>query len=356
MRKPFNIGLIGHGFMGRAHSHAWRDVGMFFDVRVNMRTLCGVGEGVDEVAGQFGWQRHTSDWREVVDDPEIDIIDICTPDNLHAETAVAAARAKKHVICEKPMAVDAAGAEAMLGAVRENNVKGMCNFVYRGLPALKLAREWIRSGEIGEIYAFSGKYLQDFALDPDGLFGWRMDRAAAGAGILGDKGAHLVDMARFLIGEIGAVCVRSAQRIKTRRDETGRFREVTTPDEAVFLADFHNGALGVFQVSNLCAGRKNAMLLEINGSKGSIRFDLERLNELDVYLEQDDIGGFRTVNVTEKNHPYMSHWWPSGHALGWEHGFIHQFADFVSAIQNNTPNESDFNDGLQCQRVIDRLI
>ena len=356
MKSLLRIGMIGRGFMGRAHSHAWHDLGMFFNHSIEMKTLCGVGDGVAQAAKQYGWQNSTEDWRQVIQDPDIHIVDICTPDHLHAEIAVAAADAGKHVICEKPMSVDSAGAEAMLQGIRENNVKGMCNFVYRGLPALKLARSLIQSGRIGKIYSFTGQYLQDFALSPDCLFGWRMDQKRAGAGIIGDKGAHLIDMARYLAGEIVSVSARSAQLISHRRDDTGMLREVTTPDAAVFMAIFANGALGMFQVSNMCAGRKNAMLLEVNGSSGSICFDLERLNEIRVHFEDDnDVPGFRTVNVTEKYHPHMSRWWPSGHSLGWEHGFIHQFAEFMDAVVNNTANESNFLDGVLCQHVVDAV-
>ena len=235
----------------------------------------------------------------------------------------------------------------------------MCNFTYRGLPALKLAREIISSGKIGKIYHFKGLYLQDFSLSEDFPFVWRMDEKMAGAGTMADKGAHVIDMARYLVGEIEEVCAQSVLFVKDRKiNGKDAYREVTTNDGAVFIGNFKNGAIGMFEVSNMCAGRKNAMVLEIYGSNGAVKFDLERLNELEVYFQDDEepYRGFRTINVTESSHPYVANWWPSGHLIGWEHTFVHQIYDFIKAIECGAKNESDFEDGMKCQQIIDALV
>lgn len=358
MKQVLNIGLIGHKFMGKAHSHAYRDLEMFFEIDHHLvcHTLCGMEDDLEEAAERYGFLHSTRDWKSVVENPEIDVIDICTPDKFHKEIAIEAAKHGKHVICEKPLCLNYQEAREMYSAVKANGVHHLCNFTYRGLPAIKLARQLIESGKIGEIYHFRGFYFQDFSLSPDFPFVWRMDKELAGAGIIGDKGAHVVDLARYLAGEIQEVCCQSAVFVKERKAaESGEKKTVTTSDAAVFLACFENGALGNFEVSNMSAGRKNALLFEITGSKGAIRFDLERLNELEVYFDEEEEGikGFRKIHVTESCHNLVSHWWPSGHNLGWEHTFIHQIYGLVHAIETGTENESNFYDGMACQQVLD---
>ncbi|MDR1286514.1 MAG: Gfo/Idh/MocA family oxidoreductase [Treponema sp.] len=358
--KELRVGLIGHKFMGKAHSNAYRKIPMFFqpESRICLDTLCGIGEDLEETARRYGFSRFCTDWRRVVEDPKIDIVDICTPDNFHREIAVAAAGAGKHVVCEKPLALSYAEAREMTGAVTRAGVKNLCNFTYRGVPALMLARKIIKDGGIGRVLQLDMRYLQDFALSPDTPFGWRMDTVQAGPGIAGDKGAHVIDLARFLADEPVEVCGCSSLYVHERPvSGTSERKEVTTPDAVFFLINFHKGAKGVFTVSNASAGRKNALLLEIYGDRGAIRFDLERINELEVYIEkkEDALNGFRTVNVTESFHPMMYAWWPSGHVLGWEHAFVHQLYGFIRAIETDGRNESAFEDGMLAQRVIDAV-
>ncbi|GHU74780.1 dehydrogenase [Clostridia bacterium] len=356
-KNVHSVGLIGHRFMGKAHSHAYRTVGMFFDLEksIELRTLCGVGSDLDTAAARYGFSQTELDWHRVIEDPEIEIIDICTHDALHEPIAIAAAYAGKHVICEKPLAIEAAAARRMLDAARSNGVRHLCNFTYRGLPTLRLAKELIDDGEIGEIYGLQASYLQDFCLSPQTPYQWRMDAKLAGAGILGDKGAHVLDLARWLCGEIKSVAAAGHTVIPVRLDADGISHTVETYDMATIQARFANGALGLFELSNVAAGRRNALLLEIRGSKGAIRFDLERLNELALYSERDErrTQGFRMIHATLPDHPFMGHWWPPGHSLGWEHTFVHQIYMFLRAIEQSEDNESNFEDGWRCQQLID---
>jgi len=354
-----NVALIGHKFMGKAHSHAYRTAGMFFDLplKLRMKVLCGLGPDVKETAAAYGWERVESSWERAVADPEVDLVDICTPDRHHRDIALAALQAKKHVFCEKPMALSAAQAREMLSGARAAGRNHMVNFVYRGVPALRLAKKLVAEGKLGRVYQFRGLYQQDFMLDPDFPFVWRMDREEAGHGVLADKGAHVIDLARYLVGDIEAVSCRSATFVAERRAAEGGRRKVSTPDAAAFLAAFSGGALGVFELSSMCAGSKNALVLELNGSLGSLRFDLERLNELEVYLAKDEeeTRGFRRIMVTAPSHPFMGHWWPEGHVLGWEHGFVHQVVEMVESIAQGRPASPSFQDGLRCQEVVDAL-
>jgi predicted dehydrogenase len=360
MKKRMNIGLIGHKFMGKAHSHAYRDVAMFFDSGVVpvMKVLCGVGDDLASTAERYGWARFEESWEKVVSDPDIDIIDICTPDNYHKEIAIAAAKHGKHVLCEKPLALTLQEAREMQAAVERAGVVNMVNFTYRGVPAIRLAKNLIDEGRLGSLYHFNAFYQQDFSLSEDFPFVWRMDKEAAGAGTMADKGAHVIDLARYLAGEFHEVACRAATFIKERTDPgTGAKRSVTTNDAAVFLSTFQSGAIGLFEVSNMSAGRKNALVLEISGSRGALRFDLERMNELSVYFADDpeEVQGFRTLLVTQPSHPYISHWWPTGHVLGWENTFVHQIHEFLLAISEGRKASPDFFEGVKCQEVVDAI-
>lgn len=360
MKDKLNVGMIGYRFMGKAHSHAYRDINMFFKLKHQMvlHTLCGTSDEVEQAAENYGYLHAVHNWKEVVDNPEIDIIDICTPDNLHKEIAVYAAKAGKNIMCEKPLCLNYQDAEEMYRAVKESGVTHMCNFTYRGVPAVKLAKQIIDEGKIGTIYQCNAYYLQDFSLSKEYPFVWRMDKEISGAGIIGDKGAHIIDLARYLTGEISEVSALPKTYITSRRvPGTDKEALVTTCDAASFLVNFHNGAMGVFQVSNMSAGRKNALILEIYGSKGALKFDLERINELEVYYdgEEPQTRGFKKVQVTESCHNYISNWWPSGHVLGWEHTFIHQIYDFICAIEEMRPAPSNFYDGMRCQQVVDAV-
>lgn len=360
MKKNINIALIGHKFMGKAHSHAYKDVAMFFDLSVNpvMKVLCGIGDDLQNTAEKYGWETCEESWEKVVQNPEIDVIDICTPDNFHKDIAIAAARNGKHVFCEKPLAISFQDAKEMYEAVEKAGVKNMINFTYRGVPAIRLAKKLIDEGKLGEIYHFKGIYKQDFSLSEDFPFVWRMDKNMAGAGTIADKGSHIIDLARFLIGELDEVACKSETFIKERKVVgTNIKKSVTTNDAAVFISTFKNGALGLFETSNMSAGRKNALLLEINGSKGSIKFDLERMNELDVYFSDDEeeVQGFRNVIVTQPSHKYIKQWWPAGHIIGWEHTFVHQIYEFLNSIAEDNVPTPGFYDGMKCQEIVEAI-
>lgn len=371
MAKTLGVGLIGYKFMGKAHSHAFRDVAMFFDLpaRPVMKAICGRNEAaVRQAAGQWGWEGVETDWRKLIGRKDIDIIDIATPGDLHAEMAIGAAQAGKHIICEKPLANTLAEAKEMLAAVQKAGVKNMVAFNYRRVPAVQLARQLIKEGAIGKLYHFRGTYLQDWIVDPNFPLVWRLQREAAGSGPLGDLGAHMIDLARFLVGEITEVVGMAETFIKERPlvEDTDaglgakgsqRKGEVTVEDAAVFMGRFNNGALGSFEASRFAPGRRNYNRFEINGSEGSIVFNLERLNELEYYSRRDPAHaqGFRTIIVNEGVHPYMSAWWPAGHIIGWEHTFVHEVKDFVEAVANDTAVYPDFVDGVQCQAILDAI-
>lgn len=358
-RKTLNFGMVGHKFMGKAHSHALRDVNMFFDtgVDVRMHTLCGIGDDLEQTAQAYGWENCETDWRKVVNDPQIDVISICSPGVTHMEVAVTAAKAGKHVICEKPLAMSAEEAKQMCDAVTAGGVKHMINFCYRRVPAVTLAKQLLDSGKIGRVTQFRATYQQDW-VDEDCPFVWRFDRAIAGAGSMADKGSHVIDLARYLVGEIAETAAMSDIFIPTHKDPvTGEAKLVTTDDAAMFLTRFTNGVMGVFQTSRVSPGYKNALRFEVTGTRGTIRFDLERLNELELYCMEEDktAMGFKTIVVTEPVHPYIKNWWPLGHVLGWEHAFVHQYYELIKAITSGTDCAPDFYDGLQNMRVIDAV-
>jgi predicted dehydrogenase len=359
MKQPLRFGLIGHKFMGKAHSQALHDVSFFFEARFEpvRAVLCGLEDDLPEAAARYGWQRWTHSWREVVADPEIDVVVIATPGNTHCEIAIAAAEAGRHVICEKPLALDAEQAARMCKAVERAGVKHLVNFNYRRVPAVQLARQLIEQGRLGEIYYFRGTYWQDWPLDPAFPFVWRFDKAIAGAGSMADKGSHLVDLALYLVGDIVEVAATTEIFVRERPAPEGAARRVTTDDAAAFLARFRSGAIGLFGTSRMSAGHKNALGFEVNGSRGSLIFDLERLNELQVYFVDDDRAarGFRTIMVTEPVHRYVDRWWPPGHVLGWEHTFIHQYYEFLHALETDTLPSPNFHDGLKVQRVLDAV-
>jgi predicted dehydrogenase len=357
--RTVNVGLIGHKFMGKAHSHALHDLSFFFDtdIRPVMKTLCGVGSDLEETARRYGWQNANPDWKEVVEDPEIDLVDIAVPESMHMEIALAAAANGKHILCEKPMALTYAQTVRMYEAAKAAGVKHMVDFNYRALPAIRLARQLISEGKIGRIVGFKAQYMQDWGLSDETPFLWRMDEAMAGRGPA-EAGCHIVDLARYLVGEAEQVAAARNIIHRERTDgATGKRRTVTSEDNTVFIARFKNEALGFFETSRVTAGRRNALLLEINGLAGSIRFNLERLDELELYLEDDPayIQGFRTIIATQPQHMYIKNWWPAGHLIGWEHTFVHQYYEFMSAIAAGAMPEPNFYDGMKCQQVIEAV-
>lgn len=354
-----NVALIGYAFMGRAHSNAWRQVAPFFSPRLTprLKVICGRNAAkVEAAARQYGWDESATDWREVVRRPDIDIVDVSTPGDSHAEIAIAAAKAGKAVLCEKPLANTVPEARRMLAAVEKAGVAHMICHNYRRVPAVMLAKQLIDEGRIGEIRHFRGTYLQDWIADPAFPMVWRLDKSKAGSGALGDIGAHSIDLARFLVGEIAEVSGHLETFIKTRpvagrRPRRGR---VTVDDAALALLRFDRGAIGTMEATRMARGRKNQNRFEINGSKGSIAFDLERMNELEVYFESDPaaVRGFRRVLVTEGSHPFMKAWWPPGHIIGYEHTFTHTIYDLLEAMADNRVPSPNFEDGLRNQMVM----
>ena len=355
-----NVALIGYAFMGRAHSNAYRQVGRFFTPKYlpRMKVLCGrTPAGVTAAAEQLGWEETATDWRDVVRRKDIDIVDIATPGDSHAEIAIEAAKAGKVVLCEKPLANTVKEAQKMLAAATKAGVIHMICHNYRRAPAVMLARQLIEEGKLGRLYHFRGTYLQDWVADPSVPLVWRLRKEAAGSGALGDIASHSLDLARFLVGEITEVTGALETFVKERPlpENPKKKGKVTVDDASASVVRFDNGALGTIEASRFATGRKNYNRFEINGSKGSVVFNLERMNELDVYLTGDDpaVQGFHNVMVTNgASHPYFSHWWPEGHIIGYEHTFIHTVYDLLEAIAKNKVPTPNFEDGVRNQKVL----
>jgi predicted dehydrogenase len=376
-RSTLRVAMIGHAFMGNAHSQAWRTAPHFFALPARPEMAVVVGRDAEraaEAAARLGWAESSTDWREVVARDDIDLVDICTPGDTHAEIAIAALEAGKHVLCEKPLANTVAEAEAMSEAAekaRANGILTMVGFTYRRVPAIALARQLVAEGKIGDIRHVRAQYLQDWIADPEAPLSWRLDKEKAGSGALGDIGAHIVDLTQFVTGErVVELTGRLETFVKERPYPAGSTAgslggggtsaergPVTVDDAASFLATFAGGAMGVFEATRFASGRKNAIRVEINGSLGSLAFDFEDMNVLEYFdaTEPAAVGGFRRIIVTEAEHPYVAAWWPPGHGLGYEHGFTHQVVDLVTAIADGTDPSPTFADGLQVQRVLDAV-
>ncbi len=357
--RPVRVAMIGYAFMGRAHSNAWATVGSFFEVPAfEQRVLVGRDAvGVAAAATALGWSESATDWREVIARDDIDVVDICVPGHLHAEIALAALAAGKHVLVEKPLANTLAEAEAMADAAAVASTRGvvsMVGFNYRRMPALALARRIIADGRLGEIRQVRASYLQDWLADATAPMTWRLRRETAGSGALGDLASHAVDQLQFLLGErVTEVSARTHTFVTERPGASGP--EAVTVDDAVWATlAFGSGARGSLEVSRVATGRKNALTIELFGSTGALRFDLEELNELWFLdaTESIETQGFRRILVTEPEHPYLAAWWPQGHVLGWEHSFVHEVRDFLCAIESGTPATPSFADGLAVQRVL----
>ncbi|MFE7773466.1 Gfo/Idh/MocA family protein [Streptomyces sp. NPDC057445] len=366
------IGMVGYAFMGAAHSQGWRTVGRVFDlpVRPVLAAVCGRdAAAVRAAADKHGWAAAETDWRALVTRDDVQLVDICTPGDSHAEIAIAALEAGKHVLCEKPLANSVAEAEAMAAAARRARERGqvaMVGFNYRRVPALSYARALIADGRLGTLRHLRFTYLQDWLVDPDFPLTWRLRREHAGSGALGDLGAHIVDLAQYLAGEpLVGVSALAETFVRERPllagasaglSASGGLRRgpVTVDDAALFTGRLASGALASFEATRMAPGRKNALRLEINGERGSLAFDLERLNELSFHddCEPAASSGFRRILVTETEHPYLAAWWPPGHALGYEHTFTHQARDLVHAIAEGAEPAPSFADGLQVQRVL----
>jgi predicted dehydrogenase len=361
-KRSLAVGLIGYNFMGRAHSNAWRQISHFFNLpaTVRLKTICGRNRAeVKKAAAKLGWENFATDWRCVIDDPKIDIVDICTPNDSHCEIAVAAAKAGKAILCEKPLARNIGEAEKMVRAVKKARVVNMVCHNYRRVPAIALAKEMIERGEIGQIFHFRARYAQDWIVDPNFPLVWRLRSEVAGSGALGDIFSHIVDLARYLVGEFSEVCAVTETFVKQRPLEVGTRKKgkVTVDDAVTMIGRFKNGALASLEATRFAPGRKNSLTLEINGSAGSLFFDLEEMNRLKFFNARDpkDREGFRDILVTEPTHPYIEKWWPPGHIIGYEHTFVHTIADFVKAVVAGKGVPPAFEDGLQNQRVLEAI-
>ncbi|TQJ31172.1 putative dehydrogenase [Microbacterium sp. SLBN-146] len=372
--RPLRVAMIGHGFMGAAHSQGWRVAPRFFELPRPVEMSVVTGRDADKVAAcarKWGWDESATDWREVVQRDDIDVVDIVTPGDTHAEIAIAALDAGKHVLCEKPLANTVEEAEAMTAAAERaatRGVRSMVGFTYRRVPATTLARDLIAEGRIGEVRQVRAEYLQDWLMDANAPLTWRMKKEHAGSGALGDIGAHAVDLTEYITGQRVTSVSGIIETIVKERPLLGEGQglsgtastergEVTVDDIALFTGRLTSGALASFEATRFRTGRKNALRIEISGSAGAISFDLERLNELEFYdATLPSTGqGFQRILVTEPDHPYLAPWWPSGHMLGYEHGFSHQVYDFVTAISDGTQPHPSFADGLHVQRVLDAV-
>ncbi|WCN80269.1 Gfo/Idh/MocA family oxidoreductase [Micromonospora sp. LH3U1] len=375
--KELRVGMVGYAFMGAAHSQAWRTANRVYDLpaRARMALICGRDTAkVADAADRLGWDAYTTDWRDLINRDDIDVVDVCTPGDSHAEIALAALAAGKHVLCEKPLANSVAEARAMAAAAdlaRASGVRSMCGFNYRRVPAVAMMRQLVADGRLGVIRHVRAVYLQDWIVDPQFPLVWRLQKDRAGSGALGDIGAHIIDLTQFVTGQrISGVSAVTETFVKERPlpaessglaatvdGNTSPTGPVTVDDAAVFVARLDGGALATYEASRFATGRKNALRVEINGSLGSVVFDLERLNELEFYdatrpgVEQ----GFTRILVTEGEHPYMSAWWPPGHIIGYEHSFTHQMRDFIEAVATGVDPAPSFADALQVQLVLEAV-
>jgi predicted dehydrogenase len=374
-RPELRVGMVGYAFMGAVHAHAWRNAHRFFDLPLTPALAVLSGRNADAAttaAERFGFAEVETDWHALIERPDLDLIDICTPGDLHAEIAIAALAAGKHVLCEKPLANSVAEAEAMSAAADSAAAKGvvaMCGYTYRRAPALALARQLVESGRLGTIRHVRAQYLQDWLSDENSPMTWRLQAEHAGSGALGDIGAHIIDTAQWLTGQSITGVTALLHTFVTSRPlagervglgghgETGAEAprgEVTVDDAASFLAAFDGDAIGTFEATRFALGRKNALRIELNGTRGSLAFDFEENNVLEFFdgTESSTTQGFRRILVTEADHPYLAAWWPPGHGLGYEHGFTHQVVDLVRAIADGGQPTPSFADGLAVQRVL----
>lgn len=350
------IAVVGLAFMGRAHSHAWRNVGAFHPDLPRVRRRVLVGRDRQRTAGAaaaLGWEDATTDWRAVLADDRVDVVDLCVPGHLHAEMAIAALAAGKHVLVEKPLANSVAEAEAMVAAAEAaagRGVHGMVGFNYRRVPALTLARQYVAAGRIGEVRQLRVAYLQDWLADDAAPMTWRLRRETAGSGALGDLASHAVDQVRYLLGQEVVRVTGDLRTFVARRDGAEGPEDVTVDDAAWATLHTDGGAVASLEVTRMATGRKNALQVEVYGSRGGLRFDLESLNELRVCL--DGASAYTSVLVTEADHPYAGAWWPPGHVLGWDHTFVSQAADFLRSLAEGRAPSPTFADGLAVQRVL----
>lgn len=373
MKRTLNVGMIGYNFMGKAHSNAWRQAPKFFDLPVNigLHTICGRQRtGVEAAAKNLGWDHASTDWMSVVTNPEIDIIDISTPTDSHHAIALAAAKNKKSILCEKPLGMDLMQCREMVQAVRKAGVVNMVCHNYRRIPAIALAKQMIERGDLGDrIYHYRARYAQDWITDPSFPLVWRLQSGIAGLGTLGCIGSHIIDLGRYLVGEYAEVSGLMETFITERpllaeagaglKAKAGkRMGKVDVEDAANWIGRFKNGALASMEATRFAHGRKNHITLEINGSGGSLVFDFEDMNRLKYYRASDpeEIRGFRDILVTESSHPYMQAWWPPGHIIGYEHTFTNAFADFIRAVVAGQSVQPTFQDGYANEKMLAAIV
>jgi predicted dehydrogenase len=366
MTKPFNIGMIGYGFMGRAHSNAYRKVNNFFELahRPVLKAVCARNaDKARKFADTWGYESIETDWRKLLARQDIDAVDICTPNNLHKEIAIAAAEAKKAILCEKPLAMNGAEGEEMCRAVEKAGVANIVWYNYRRIPAVTLAKQLIDEGRLGRIFHYRANFLQDWTISaevPQGGAGtWRLDVDAAGSGVTGDLLAHCIDTAVWLNGSVADVSAMTETFVKQRKHaETGKVQPVGIDDACAFLCHFKNGSLGLFESTRYARGHKALYTFEINGEKASIAWDLHDLHRLSYFDHRDDsiVRGWRSVHVTDGDMPYMGHWWVPGLAIGYEHSFVHQVADFLEGYAKGEPVSPTFRDALETQKICDAVL
>ncbi len=362
------IGMLGYAFMGKAHSNAFKQMPYIFwppPAIPRLVKICGRHkEKVAEEAARYGYEEICTDWRDLINDKRIDILVNGTPPDMHPEPCIEAAKAGKHILCEKPLARNAAEAKEMLDAVKKAGVKHLCNFNYRMIPAVVLAKKLIMDGRLGRIYHFRARYLQEWIADPEFPLVWRLQKKIAGNGVLGCLGSHIIDLARFLCGEPKAVMSSITTFIHERPlvDDPSKKGKVDVDDAFVSTVEFENGAIGTLEGSRFCLGRKNFGAIELNGEKGSLHLDLENMNYLHVYFKDEDpmeTIGFHAINVTESFHPYYDKWWPHGHIIGWENTFVHSAYNMMNAVVNNValePMVATFEDGYRAAVICDTIL
>lgn len=373
-KKTVNVAMIGGAFMGKAHSNGWRQLGMFFDTPVKpvMKVMCDKDPNALKNAERFGWAETSDNWQEVIARPDIDIIDICTPNFLHPPIAIAAAKAGKAIVCEKPLANSLKEANEMLAAVKKAGVKHMCGFSYRFAPAIQTIRSLITKGQLGQIFHFRAAYQQDWIVDPDFPMVWRLKKAATGSGALGDIGAHITDLCHFLVGQVSEVAAAMETFIKKRvvaSSDTGAwgakgakkakvYDTVDVDDAAVYIARLKDvNTLATFEATRFAPGRRNYNSIEIYGSKGSVVWNQEDMNVFHYFdrSDPDVLQGFRRVQACDMGQPYVNRWWPPGHIIGYEHLFVHELYEFLCALNAKKGNHPTFEDAVNCQKVLDAV-
>jgi len=364
--KKLNVGMVGYGLMGRAHSNAFRKVRNFFPGEIHpvLKAVCGRDEAkVKAFAGTWGYESTETDWRQLIARDDIDLIDIAAPNNVHGEIALAAAKAGKIVMCEKPLAMNAGQGDAMVAAVEAAGVANMVWYNYRRVPAVTLAKQLIDEGKLGKIFHYRANFLQDWTISEDvpqgGPGTWRLDAAVAGSGVTGDLLAHCIDTAQWLNGRISSVTAMTETFVKERTDSvTGKKREVKIDDASAFLGRFENGSLALFEATRYARGHKALYTLEINGEHASLKWDLHDLHRLQWFDHRDDsnVRGWRSIHLSDSDHPYMDKWWIPGVQIGFEHTFVHQVADFLAGLESGTPAAPTFRDALKTDRVTDAVL